>query len=78
MKKILIAGLLAVSPLLALAHAPKTSKPMPMTDTQMEAVKGQSLMILDFVHMSTGVVTQEIIYIPDGQPGWVQYTYYVQ
>lgn len=73
MKKIIIIGLLAVSPLLALAGTPKTSKPASLSDTQMQAVKGQGTIVYTFVSVHYGTVTQQVVYIPQLN-GTYQYT----
>lgn len=44
-KALFIAGLLAVSSVAALAASVKTSKAQPLSDTQMESVKGQGTVI---------------------------------
>ena len=73
MKKIMIvAGLLALSSVAASAASPRTSKAVPLNETQMKSVKGQAYLYV-YVWNGSGYVTQiEAKYI-----GYTGYAYQI-
>lgn len=73
MKTIIIAGLLVVSSVAALAAPAKTSKPVALTDNQMQAVKGQGVMT---VYAWNGSSYYVVFHADVGNTTWSTHTVY--
>jgi len=69
MKKLIIVGLLAVSPMLAFASPVKTSKPVALSETQMQSVKGQGTIVVFVWSNNTWVLSAQINTGPNGPSG---------
>lgn len=69
MKKLIIAGLLAVSPMLVFAGSVKTSKPVALSEAQMQSVKGQGTILVYVWANNTWVLSTNIDTGPNGPSG---------